>query len=266
MADKDRANIPSVETDADLCSQGKEGLAESREDKARREARRRILAGGLGGAPFILTLASRPALASHCSPSGMASGNMSRVHDVLCAGRTPGFWKTHEQMCEKYIMVGPCNPIGEDNGQCDDYSVPTEEALQAYIDQLKSSGQMKYKNKIEKAEAYLSNLQTYPGLDSPPFGTPFSAIFGSGYTTEPKTTIMQALWLDDSPPGPPVGAGGPSPVLAHSAAAWLNAKEFGIEAYGLSPQQVIDMVQSMILTDPYGLKDTLEMLNQHTTS
>ncbi len=265
MADSSRSDIEDPRLDPDTTEPTGRETRESPEEQARREARRRILAGGLAGAPLILTLTSRPALASHCSPSGMASGNLSKVHEVECAGRTPGYWKTHEQVCEKYIIPGPCNPINEDGGQCDDYSIPTEADLQAYIAQLMQDYN-KNKQKILKAQAYLYNLQTYPQLDSPPFGTPFSYIFGSGYTTDPTTTMMQALWLDDEPPGPPIGLGGPSPVLAHSAAAWLNANEFGLESYGMSPQQVIDMVQNMILTDPYGLKTTFETLNQHTTS
>jgi hypothetical protein len=74
--------------------------------------------------------------------------------------------------------------------------------------------------------------------------------------------MMQALWLDDTPPFPPDGAGGSSPVLAHSAAAYCNAHEFGKNTYGLSPQEVIDLVASMILVDPNGLKDLLETMNE----
>jgi hypothetical protein len=58
--------------------------------------------------------------------------------------------------------------------------------------------------------------------------------------------------------------GGSSPVLAHSAAAWLNATKFGKEAYGLTADEVVDLVQTMILTNPFELKDTLEMLNSRS--
>lgn len=234
------------------------------EMQLRREARRRVLAGGLASAPFLLTLSSRPAFASHCSPSGMMSGNLSRHHDVECLGLTPGYWKTHEQQVEMHgIEIGTCNPVTDNgHGQCEDYSVPTAEDLEALIAQLKAepNGETKNQLRIAAAEEYLENLQTFPDPSSF-FGTLFSAIFGPGYTENPNTTMMQALWLDDTPPLPPVGVGGPSPVLAHSAAAWLNANEFGPEAYGLSPEKVVELVQSLILTDPIGLKDTLEMLN-----
>lgn len=228
------------------------------EAQLRREARRRILAGGLAGAPLLLTLSSRSAFATHCSPSGMNSGNMSRGHEGECLGLTPGYWKTHELEAEKYFVLGPCNPLAGDSAQCNDYSVPTADDLQAYIDKLKADGAELAK--IEAAEEYLANLATHPEPQSF-FGTLFSAIFGEGYTTNPDTTLMQALWLDDTPPLPPVGMGGPSPVLAHSVAAWLNANEFGEEAFGLTPDGVIALVQSKILTDPFGLKDTLEQLN-----
>jgi hypothetical protein len=231
------------------------------EAQVRREARRRILMGGLAGAPLVLTLSSRSAFATHCSPSGMDSANLSRGHDVECLGLTPGYWKTHEQQVSKYVYPGTCNPItdGPGHGQCEDYSVPTAEELQAYIDELKKNEQ-KNARKIEAAEEYLANLATYPEPESF-FGTLFSTIFGDGYTENPNTTMMQALWLDDTPPLPPEGLGGPSPVLAHSAAAWFNAHEFGEEAYGLSPGGVVELVQSMMLTDPLGLKEILEALN-----
>lgn len=229
-------------------------------DSARREARRRVLAGGLASAPLVLTLASRPALASHCSISGMTSGNLSSTHDVVCEGRTPGYWKTHEQQCSRYIIIGPCNPINDNRGQCDDYSVPSRFELEQYLAELQKKPE-KNRKKIEDVEAYLAMLDAYPGLDSPPFGTSFAEVFGPGLTEEPATTMMHALWLDDTPPLPPEGAGGPSPVLAHSAAAWLNANEFGPEAYGLSPERVIELVNEMILTDPLGLKSMLETLN-----
>ncbi len=258
MADNDRSDIEDAE-------HGKEPTApteESASEKARRDARRRILAGGLAGAPLILTLTSRPALASSCSISAMGSEtHLSHASQVTCRGLTPGFWKTHENQCEEYIIVGPCNPIYLDYGQCDDYSVPTTTELEEFKATL-NPDKMKDRRKIEKVDLYLTMLENYPGLDSPPFGTPFSEVFGSGLTQDPTTTMMQALWLDDAPPLPPTGSGGSSPVLAHSAAAYLNAHEFGREVYGYSPQEIVDLVASRILTEPFLLKDDLEMLNQ----
>src|SRR3546814_1381079 len=94
-------------------------------------------------------------------------------------------------------------------------------------------------------------LENYPNLESPPFGTSFAQIFGPGCTEDPTTTMMQALWLDDTPPLPPDGSGGSSPVLAHSVAAYCNAHFFGKSTYGLSPDEVVELVVSMITTDPF---------------
>lgn len=255
MADEIRPEVENAGCESPPANAGQA----ADEAQLRREARRRILAGGLAGAPLLLTLSSRPAFATHCSPSGMESGNMSRGHDVECLGLTPGYWKTHEQQVSKYVDPGACNPITDGHGKCEDYSAPTAEELQAYIDELKLK-EKKNARKIAVAEEYLANLATYPYPESF-FGTLFSTIFGDGYTENPNTTMMQALWLDDTPPLPPEGLGGPSPVLAHSAAAWFNAHEFGEEAYGLSPERVVELVQSMMLTDPLGLKELFEALN-----
>src|SRR3546814_14832092 len=116
----------------------------------------------------------------------------------------------------------------------DDYSVPTIFELTEYLKKL-NEDQGKNWYKIKECEKYLGWLEACPNLDCPPFGTPFAAIFGPGCTEDATTTMMQALWLDDTPPLPPNGLGGPSPVLAHSAAAYCNAQFFGKSPYGLAP-------------------------------
>jgi hypothetical protein len=272
MAEKDRSDIENADCDGDLGKHSETHGHESAEQRARRDARRRVLAGGLATAPLILTLASRPAFAGggkhwgggkNCGPSSMLSGNLSNnAEPEGCRGKTPGYWKTHADKCGKHFVVGPCNPITKDKWrECNDYSVPTKFELFEYWKELKKD-YWKNRNKIEEVELYLYWLDTYPNLDCPPFGMSFAGIFGSGFTQDYTTTMMQALWLDDSPPLPPDGAGGSSPVLAHSAAAYCNAHEFGKSLYGLSPQEVIDLVASMILVDPFGLKDILEAMNE----
>lgn len=66
---------------------------------AKGAARRRFAKAGAGAsAGAILTLASQPAMATLVctSPSGAMSGNLSKHnHSVACAGRSPGYWKTH---------------------------------------------------------------------------------------------------------------------------------------------------------------------------
>lgn len=251
MAEENRSELdkkPS-QTVPDIAP-GTEG-GDSAEALARRDARRRILAGGLAGAPLILTLSSRSAFASHCSVSGMMSGNLSSPTDIVCTGRTPGYWKAHAAQWPNYDP-GTCNPINNDHGQCTDYSIPTIDALEIYIANLKQNDG--YKWKIKKAEEYLEMLQlgTFPEpYDF--FGTPFSEIFGGGYTTDQDLTLMQALWHEEDGYGPS--------ILAHIVAAYLNALAFGEEAFGLSPDGVVTLFHNMISSDAEGLKDTLEMLN-----
>jgi len=60
--------------------------------------RRRLLQGGLGAAPLLMTLVSRPALgagSNQCwTPSGFHSMPTSQHGEPqFCQGRTPGFWK-----------------------------------------------------------------------------------------------------------------------------------------------------------------------------
>lgn len=60
-------------------------------------ARRRLLKGGLAGAPVLMTLISRPVLGAQClSPSAFGSGNVSHPNQGQpCLGVTPGYWKNH---------------------------------------------------------------------------------------------------------------------------------------------------------------------------
>lgn len=261
MAEQHRSDVEtsgSASAAESACAAGHKAPDEM---QLRREARRRVLAGGLASAPLVLTLTSRSAFASHCSASGGHSGNTSSAHDdVVCLGNTPGYWKTHEPDFSQWAFPGTCNPITEKHGQCSDYTVPSVEELTAYIEEMKKN-EHRYAWKIPQCEEYLEKRQTsYPEPDWF-FGTLFSEIFGDGYTDEPEITLMQALWLEDTPAISARGTGGSAPVLAHSVAAWLNANEFGPEAYGMSPDKVVELVQTLIHSDPIGLKETLEMLN-----
>lgn len=58
--------------------------------------RRRLIKGGLSSAPFLITLASKPVLATTCySPSETLSGAISHKgpDTILCSGRSPGVWR-----------------------------------------------------------------------------------------------------------------------------------------------------------------------------
>jgi len=270
MADKDRSEIESDDVSADFGPTAETGDQESPEQRARREARRRVLAGGLASAPLILTLASRPALATFgygggdyqkCGYSGMLSGNLSQVNttSTYCKGKMPKYWKTKDDDCKRHFVTGPCNPIylGYD---CIDYSVPTKDELKNYRKVLEKN-YWANRYKIQKVDEYLYWLYRYPGLDSPPFGTRFVEVFGTGIAQDSKLTVMQALWLDEESPYPPSGNAGPSPLIAHCAAAYMNACEYGEDSFGLSPRGVVDLVNDEIRSDPYGLEDMLRMMN-----
>lgn len=244
---------------------------ETAEERARREARRRILMGGLASAPLILTLTSRPAMGGSsfygggttCSISGKLSGNASHAHTdstLYCRGKEPGYWKVNGDTCKQYFNPGPCNPIYQTYYGTDDYSVPTESELLEYREKLQRYSWNWYK--IWQVDQYLEWLSDYPGADeTPPFGTSFAEIFGSGIAQDSKLTLMQALWLDDNAPYPPSGMTSPSPLLAHIAAAYCNACEYGKDYYGLSPYEVVEKVQQEIHYDPYTLEEHLRILN-----
>lgn len=59
--------------------------------------RRRLLKGAAGSAPFVMTVAGRPAFGAACSPSTFASGNASSPGTECQAGYTPGAYKTPER-------------------------------------------------------------------------------------------------------------------------------------------------------------------------
>lgn len=83
-------------------------------------SRRRLLQGGLGAAPVLMTLVSRPALGQggQCfSPSGFVSMPTSmHGQPQFCLGRTPGFWKQPQKFNEwpkPYIPVTTTGPGGK---------------------------------------------------------------------------------------------------------------------------------------------------------
>ena len=73
--------------------------------------RRRLLKGGLIGAPVILTQYGRPAWAGGCSESAMASENMSDVVDCEGEGCSKGFWKKNTHLW--HPQYGPDKEFSE---------------------------------------------------------------------------------------------------------------------------------------------------------
>jgi len=58
--------------------------------------RRRKLLGSVAASPLLLTVASRPVWATGgmCTPSALASANLSGQHEFTGCGISAGFWKT----------------------------------------------------------------------------------------------------------------------------------------------------------------------------
>lgn len=229
MADEVRSDVENGDRGHACHAASGPALQTSVAQQARREARRRVLTGGVLGAPFILTLASRPALATYCSPSAMTSGNLSRAAPVVCSGLPPEWWFYNpDEVANCGIIVGPCNPMYYDGVTCSDYSVPTESELQQYFSSNASTLSSDEKKAIQAYKEMLVN--EYPL--SPPFGTPYSEVFGTGLLNDEYTTIMQSLDV----------AGGSMDLAAQSSAAYLNAVKFGKEEFGLTPSEVVAFV------------------------
>lgn len=98
----------SNESDSDARDAGQVSVPEDRVESVD-TSRRRFTRAGLSGS-VLMTLASRPAMANHCSVSGAMSGNMSRpAHGVSCAGLAPSDWReTPDEWCSPY-SPGTCD-------------------------------------------------------------------------------------------------------------------------------------------------------------
>ncbi|WP_193369808.1 hypothetical protein [Pelagibius marinus] len=245
MADEVRSDVETGDRGHACTSASGPAPQASTEQQARREARRRILAGGLAGAPFVVTLTSRPAFATYCSPSATTSGNPSRAALAICSGLTPEWWFSHpDDVANCGIIVGPCNPLYYDGATCSDYSVPTTTEIQQYLSSNASTLSPDEKRALNAYKDLINN--EYP--NSPPFGTPFSDIFGTGLLNDEFTTIMQSL-----------GAGNGLDMAAQCSAAYLNAVKFGKEEYGMTPSEVVAFVQAGWPT--YDMQDMLTTMN-----
>lgn len=249
MAGKNRSDIENRIVNDDLECPAETHHRESAVEELHRDTRRRVLTGGIIGAPFILTLTSRPALATYCSPSALGSGNLSRAAQVVCSGLQPTWWFNNpDEVANCGIIVGPCNPITYDGVSCSDYYVPTEFELQNYLSANNSTLSPEEKQAIQAYKTALKN--DFP--DSPPFGTPFSDVFGTGLLTDGFTTIMQSLDV----------IGGSPELAAHSSAAYLNAIKFEKEDFGMSADEVVAFVQANWPSAE--LLETLTIMNSRT--
>jgi len=82
--------------------------------------RRRLLQGGLGASPVLLTLVSRPVLGhNQCfTPSGFVSMPTSRPGGQTCLGRTPGYWKQSQHFNQwPKVAPGRYYPVAQNGNQ-----------------------------------------------------------------------------------------------------------------------------------------------------
>ena len=90
----------------------KNGQSEKADDGHHSEIRRRLLRGGLIGAPVLLALKSTPVLACNCKlPSGFStSGNLSRNGGAASTCRDPArgptWWPNHVEKNKKFSGTG----------------------------------------------------------------------------------------------------------------------------------------------------------------
>jgi hypothetical protein len=107
-------------------------MAESKEPRSPEEqsgpapnpGRRRLMQGGLGSAPLLMTLVSRPVLGQQqCfSPSGFVSMPTSQHgNPIICRGRTPGYWKQTQ-----HFNAWPCpyRPVARKTAPCPGAATP----------------------------------------------------------------------------------------------------------------------------------------------
>ncbi len=180
------------------------------------DSRRRFLKGASIAAPVIMTVASRPVLANHCTVSGTLSGNLSNPDDDhYCAGLTPGYWRNHVEWPYPYT-AGRCDSHTGGGNHCDRYVDGTPFHLG-------------YSNSQRQAGPFEGDL--YGNL-----------------------SMMEVIILNGRDDRYQLGA--------HAVAALLNAAHFGVDIFGYTPQQIIDMWALRYAVDPEGLKADYQLLNE----
>lgn len=172
---------------------------------------------------------------------------LSYAAESICFGQTAEYWRLQPSLVGQHIpVVGPPNPTLYSNLTSTpfDYTYPTAGELEA----LKPRSNRAWAATITQYQKW---LEDYPTFRTDPFGTKFNEIFGQ--YADSYLTIMQALWLDESP------------LIRESACAYLNAMEYG-GSYGYTPNEVIAHVQSTGLSDPNLLLDAFTTMNGASTA
>ena len=211
-------------------------------------SRRRFTGAGLS-ASVIMTLASRPALANHCSWSAGMSGNLSMPHQATCHGLGPTYWMTSpDSWGSTGYEPGKCNPLSGGGGGCSDYSHITFGELEAEKDHIPASVYTSYKNWANWVDG-VTSPESLPIPSYPPT-TLADACAGSGLAiADPSQTMMQSMW-----------AGGNDSLSSQVCAALLNCDHFGEESFGYTRNGLLYFISTW--TGSLGaLKDAIADLN-----
>ncbi len=146
----------------------------------------------------------------------------------------PEFWRTHPEAWPVY-EPGPRNPLPRGDAAMaagdarPDFSAPEPEKLtKAVLDGRLSGGD---------ARAY----------SAAPRGALFAEVFGAGLSHDARLTLMQALWLDGAADSDASEGPATAPVLAHAAAAALNALYFGVNEFGYGKDDIVHMTRTRML-------------------
>lgn len=243
--------------DTDVHDTDSESAAEGGKPEGRpvNSSRRRFTRAGLS-ASAVMTLASRPALATFCSHSGTMSGNTSEPGQVTCAGMSTGFWRTNESewMNAPSYDPGMCNASNYAGTSCTDYDFITKGELDDAQNADPNFPPDRYTNYLSWAGW---NPMTDPGdLPNPSIAPSVANIVlsGTGLAAAPDPnnglprTMMQVLW------------DGETTLLAEVIAGFLNIDRFGAAAYGYTVNQFKTFI--MDWTDgPAALTAALHFLN-----
>lgn len=188
-------------------------------DNSQRRAdqrRRRLIGAGLS-TPVLMTLTSRPSWAQGgvCTPSAMASADLSGRHAIVGCGKSAGFWKKKEVSWP--LGVSKTEPFSSVFGSIS-YTKPNDK-------------------KVSKTEPFSS------AFGSISYTKPNDKKVRS--TDTPTVILFDGLSLGQVIDG--TGGGGPfgdnpGNIGLHAVGAYVNAMAFG-KAFGYYPDQIVRLVQ-----------------------
>lgn len=192
-------------------------------------SRRRLTGAGLG-VSAIFTLASRPVWANQCSISGMASGNLS-APNVACNGCTPGYWKV-------------CNHLGSwaATGYNPTMTFNAVFGVLDYVDCNNNPYTLLDVLCLNGGQYKCTGPEANRNQDAHPAGAPSDCTNGDAFGDLGGDPVSVNLGF-------------------HAVAALLNAAHPAVN-YGYTSGELIQLFKNNYGSDPEGLKNSLEMMNE----